>query len=101
MNETVIGEYSPHYGGELVQMWRDSFEQAVGIRDPHTLEDQLRFLEEQVVPGNSVVIVLEKGTGKVVGFLAATPDTISQLYVHVDHQSQGIGSMLLDLAKQN
>ena len=82
-------------------MWRDSFEHAVGIRDPHTLEDQLRFLDQELVPSNSVVMVLDKATRKVVGFLAATSDTISQLYVHVDHQSQGIGSMLVNLAKQN
>jgi ribosomal protein S18 acetylase RimI-like enzyme len=73
----------------------------VGIRDPHTFEDQLRFVDQELVRSNSVVIVLEKGTGKVVGFLAATTDTISQLYVHVDHQSKGIGSMLVNLAKQN
>jgi len=27
MNETIIVEYVPQYGRELVQMWRDSFEQ--------------------------------------------------------------------------
>jgi len=101
MNETLIVEYLPQYGRELVQMWRDSFEHAVGIRDPHTLEDQLRFVEKELVRNNSVVIVLEKGAGKVVGFLAATTDTISQLYIHVDHQSKGIGSSLVNLAKQN
>ena len=101
MDETVIVEYLPQYGRELVQMWRDSFERAVAIHDPHTFEDHLRFVEQELVQSNSVVIVLEKGTGKVVGFLAATTATISQLYVHVDHQSKGIGSMLVNLAKQN
>ncbi|HJX90098.1 MAG TPA: GNAT family N-acetyltransferase [Pyrinomonadaceae bacterium] len=101
MNETVIVEYLPQYGRELVQMWRESFEHAVGIRDPHTFEDHLRFVEQELVRSNSVVIALQKGAGKVVGFLAATTDTISQLYVHVDHQNKGIGSMLVNLAKQN
>src|SRR4030095_2668086 len=101
MDGTVIIEYLPQYGRELVQMWRDSFEQAVGIRDPHTFEDQLRFVEQELVRNHSVVIVLEKGAGKVVGFLAATTKQISQLYVHVDHQGKGIGSMLVNLAKQN
>jgi ribosomal protein S18 acetylase RimI-like enzyme len=101
MNDTVIVEYLPKYGRELVQMWRDSFEQAVGIQDPHTLEEQLRFVEQELIRSHSVVIVLEKGGGKVVGFLAATAEKISQLYVHVDHQNKGIGSMLVNLAKQN
>jgi len=100
MNDTVIVEYLPKYGRELVQMWRDSFEQAVGTQDPHTPEEQLRFVEQELIRSHSVVIVLEKSALKVVGFLAATAETISQLYVHVDHQNKGIGSMLVNLAKQ-
>jgi len=44
-----IVEYSSRYGPELVKMWRASFEQAVGIKDPHPLDDQLRALEEKKV----------------------------------------------------
>lgn len=101
MNETVIVEYLPQYGRELVQMWQDSFAHAVGIRDPHSFEDQLHFVEQELVRSNSVVIVLQKGAGKVVGFLAATPNTISQLYVHVDHQGKGVGTILVNLAKKS
>jgi ribosomal protein S18 acetylase RimI-like enzyme len=101
MNGTVTVEYRTDYGPDLVRMWRDSFEQAVGIGDPHTLEEQLRFLKNEVIPGHAVVIVLDQATEKVVGFLAAASDKISQLYVHVDHQGKGIGSMLVNLAKQN
>lgn len=100
MQEVIIIEYSPEYARELVQMWRDSFERAVGIIDPHPLEEQLRALKEKVVPENRVRLVLEKGTSDVIGFLASTRDMISQLYVHIEHQEKGIGSMLLNLAKQ-
>ena len=33
--------------------------------------------------------------------MAATPESISQLYVHVDHQGKGVGSMLVGIAKQH
>ena len=97
----LILDYSSEYGLELVQMWRDSFEQAVGVIDPHSLEDQLRALEEKIVPENRVRVVLEQGTGKVIGFLASTSQTISQLYIHLDYQNKGIGSLLVNVAKED
>ena len=95
-----VVEYSPKYGPELVRMWRESFEQALGITDPHSLEDQLRYLEEQLVPNNRVRLVLTDNS-TIVGALVSSPRMISQLYVHVDYQNKGIGSMLLNLAKQD
>lgn len=100
-DDIVIVDYSPQYGRELVVMWRDSFEQAVGVSDPHSLEEQLQYLEKKVIPENRVLVVMEKDTSAVIGFLASTPESISQLYVHVNHQHKGIGSMLVNLAKQH
>ncbi|MET0463906.1 MAG: GNAT family N-acetyltransferase [Chitinophagaceae bacterium] len=98
--ELDIVEYAHEYGRELVRMWRDSFEQAVGVVDPHPLDEQLRYLEEKVVPGNQVLVVLDKGGAGVIAFMASTPEMICQLYVHVGHQYKGIGSMLVNIAKQ-
>ena len=100
-HDLVTVEYAPKYGREIVKMWRNSFEQAVGVIDPHPLEEQLQYLEEKVVPENHVLVVLERSTSTVIGFMASTPGRISQLYVHVDHQNKGIGSMLVNIAKQN
>jgi ribosomal protein S18 acetylase RimI-like enzyme len=101
MDGMTIVDYSPGYGPELVRMWRASFEQGVGITDPHPLEDQLRALEQKIVPHNRVLLVLDPRTSAVIGFLAYTSETVSNLYVHVDYQNKGIGSMLLDIAKRN
>lgn len=82
-------------------MWRESFEHAVGVSNPHPFEDQLRFLNEELSQTHSVWLALEESSGKVIGVLAFTPHKISQLYVHVDHQNMGIGSALLDIAKEH
>ena len=99
--EIVIVDYSPQYRRELVAMWRESFEQAVMVIDPHSLDEQLRYLEEKVIPENHVRVVLERDTSAVIAFMASTEDRISQLYVHTKHQNKGIGSALVKIAKQN
>lgn len=100
MEDFVVVDYSPEHARELVRMWRDSFERALGINDPHPFEEQVRYLEEKVVTESKVLVVLERHGAKVVGFMASTPEKISQLYVHVSHQGQGIGSMLVRTAKR-
>jgi GNAT superfamily N-acetyltransferase len=35
-----------------------------------------------------------------VGFIAASRDSIDEIYVHTDHQGQGIGSKLLTWAQE-
>ena len=65
--EPVTVDYSFRYAGELVSMWRASFEKALAIIDPHPIEEQLKYLEENVVPGNQVVVVLDGQTSAVIG----------------------------------
>ena len=74
-----IVDYSREHGRELVRMWRDSFEQAVGVVDPHSLDEQLRYLEEKVVPENQVLVVLGEDGTEIIAFMASTPEMISQL----------------------
>ncbi len=91
--------FSSDHAEELVAMWRASFEAAVGVRDPHNIEEQRSYLLGTVVPNNQVVVALMNGVN--VGFVAASPRHIDQLYVHRDYQGQGIGSRLLQWAKDN
>jgi GNAT superfamily N-acetyltransferase len=98
--DVEIVDYSPRYRSELVEMWRASFEDALGIIDPNPIEDQLRYFDEAVLPHARVVVVLDLATSKVIAFTAFTPNTISQLYVRLEYQRKGIGSLLLDRAKR-
>ena len=89
--------YRAEYRETLVDLWRASFERGVGQPVPNSVEDHRRFFDEYMLAETSVHLALRDGL--LVGFGAFTPDSVVQLYVHVDHLGQGIGTRLLDLAK--
>ena len=82
---------------EIVRLWRESFEFGVGVVDPHPIEEQRKAFLTTVVPSNSVRMALLDGA--LVGFVAATKESVTHLYVRVGHHRCGIGTHLLDWAK--
>lgn len=82
---------------ELVRMWRASFEHGVGVVDPHPLSEQRAFLVEQLAHSHQLVVV--RDAHGIAAFLASTPEEIAQLYVRTDLIGHGIGSRLLQRAK--
>ena len=83
---------------ELVLMWRAGLRAAVGIDDPHPFEEHKRYFLTEVFPRNTVRLALLGG--RLVGFVAATPDSVAQLHVRVGYQRRGIGTRLLAWAKE-
>ena len=83
--------------GEIVRLWRESFEFGVSVVDPHPIAEQREFFVNTVVPNNSIRMALLDT--KLVGFIAATKESITHLYVRVGQHRRGIGTQLLDLAK--
>ena len=92
--------FDESYAVAAVDMWRDSKQRAIGIPENHSFNEQLLFLTESLVSNNSVYLSIDRDKGLPVGLLATDGDFLNQLYVHVDYQRKGIGSSLLDLAKQ-
>jgi ribosomal protein S18 acetylase RimI-like enzyme len=92
-----IADFRAADADPLVRMWRASFEHGVGIVDPHPIEDQIAYLQRQLVPSFRLRVAWEEST--IVGFLASNPESIAQLYVRVGCMDRGIGSRLLELAK--
>lgn len=92
-----IAEYQSSLLGELVPMWRASFEPGVGVIDPHPIAEQEEFFLTQVLPCNAVRVALSEG--QLVGFVAASTESVAQLYVRKGFQRRGIGSELLQLDK--
>jgi GNAT superfamily N-acetyltransferase len=97
MSEHLLVAYDPHWLDELIPMWRASFEHGVGVVDPHPIEAQRDYFLREILPNSDVRVAV--ADDRLVGFVAATPESIPALYVHVDHLGQGIGTSLLDWAK--
>jgi GNAT superfamily N-acetyltransferase len=98
MQNVALSSYNASHVEDLLRLWRESFEHGVGVTDPHPLEEQRAFFLSEVLPKNSVRLALQAGS--LVGFIAATPESISQLYVRVSCLAQGVGSLLLHWAKE-
>ncbi|MBW3112601.1 GNAT family N-acetyltransferase [Bacillus sp. MCCB 382] len=89
--------FDPQYAEEVVTMWRESKERAIGQKEKHSVESHLYFLTD--ILAEDFTIDLAMVEGKVAGMAAYNEIEISQLYIHLDYQGLGIGQMLLDRAK--
>jgi ribosomal protein S18 acetylase RimI-like enzyme len=98
MTAHLVSEFDAADADELILMWRESFEHAMGIKDPNPLAQQRRYFDEEVCPRTRVQVV--KQGGRIIAFVAANERYLAQLYVRVGYSGQGIGSMLLRLAQQ-
>jgi GNAT superfamily N-acetyltransferase len=92
-----VQAYDPSLAHGVVALWRASFEYGVGIIDDHPIDEQYAHFVEQVVPNNTVKVAVD--CGAIVGFIASTSESVAHLYVRVQNVRQGIGSHLLNLAK--
>ena len=90
-------EYEPSYLERLLPLWREAFEFGVGVVEPHSLSEQREYFLAQVLPEHRVTLAL-LDTG-LVGFIAASEESVAQLHVQVGMHRQGIGSALLALSK--
>lgn len=99
MSDTArtVEDFRPVETLQVVQMWRESFEYAIGVKDPHLIDDQIAYFRDEVMARNQLRVV--KSAGQIVAFMASNAEAIAQLYVRVGHHRRGIGRLLLDLAK--
>jgi ribosomal protein S18 acetylase RimI-like enzyme len=97
-NPLAVEEFQAEHARELLPMWRESFEFGVGIVDPHPIAEQENYFWTVITPHNDIRVAFLDG--RMVGFVAATRTSISQLYVRKGCHRQGIGSRLLDWAKR-
>jgi ribosomal protein S18 acetylase RimI-like enzyme len=92
--------YDDRYARDTVRMWRDSKEKALRQKDVHDFEEHLAFLRSVLVKENKVFLAIDKEFERVVGILAINGNWLNQLYIHINYQKIGIGSRLLNLAKE-
>jgi len=90
------GELEP-----VVRMWRRSRDHAqpwLEERMGRTPDDDLRHFRDVVARENDVWVALE--AGRLAGLLALRPAHLNHLYVEPALQGKGVGSALLDKAKE-
>jgi len=98
IDTSSLVEFEARRLNQLVLMWRASFEAGVGIVDPHTVDEQRQYFLTQVLPRNNVRLAMRGD--EVVGFVAASVESVAQLYVGVGRQRCGLGTQLLNWAKE-
>ena len=96
--QVTVEEFRADHAGELIAMWRESFEFGVGIQDLHPISEQEKYFWTVVIPNNVIRVALLEG--QLVGFVAASATSISQLYVRKGFHRRGIGSRLVEWSKQ-
>ena len=64
----------------------------------HTPEEDAAFVRERLLPDYEVWVAEDDGS--VVGFAAVQGDVLGHLFVHPDAQGRGVGTRLLDKAKE-
>jgi ribosomal protein S18 acetylase RimI-like enzyme len=97
-SKVKIIKYQPNYAKQTVEMWRNSKEAALGQKEIHSFDSHVDFLNQILAKQYQVDIVLMDEM--VVGMIAYNEGEISQLYIHIDFQGNGIGQTLLDRAKE-
>lgn len=98
MADVLVVPFVASHTDDLVRLWRRSFEHGVGVVDPHPIEEQRQYFIDSVLPSCTVRVALQGG--ELAGFVASNAESVSQLYVRVGCQRQGIGTRLLNAAKQ-
>jgi len=98
MEPATLTAYDDGRLDELVAMWRESFEAGVGIVDPHPLAEQRAYFLAEVLPRNDVRLAMLDG--RLVGFVAASRESVTQLHVRVGFHRQRIGTQMLAWAKE-
>lgn len=98
MGDVILVPYERDRLDELIALWRASFEFGVGVIDPNPIQAQREFFVREILPNNDVRLAVK--ADRLVGFVAASRESIPALYVHVDAIGQGIGTLLLDWTKE-
>jgi len=68
------------------------------LPDLHTEEETRTFIRDLLLPYNEVWVAEEDG--RVIGFTGLGDDFVRHLYVRPEEQDRGVGTALLELAKE-
>ena len=102
MNRRVFfADYKKDLEFELLGLWQSSFNRAVGIAADVRAEASQEHLEflRSLNPG-FIRVALEETTSQLLAFMRKEGSEIKDLFVHVEHQREGLGSEFIRQAKR-
>lgn len=91
----ATSEDGPSLGDVWLRAWRATFT----FPPAHPDDDVRRWLATEMLPRTETWVATEAG-GRVVAFLSISTTMVEQLYVDPDWIGRGLGSVLLDIAKE-
>jgi ribosomal protein S18 acetylase RimI-like enzyme len=92
-----LAEYAPSWLDDLLGLWHSNFAGDEWIADPDPRSRERHYFLTEVLPRATVCLAVQNG--HLLGFVAASSQSIVQLHVHVRFRRRGIGTQLLDWAK--
>jgi GNAT superfamily N-acetyltransferase len=97
----IIREYRNEDFDAVTILWRVAREKSLPdfqIEKGHFFYEDQDYFRHHILKKNKVWVV--EVNDRPVAFLAMEKDFIDQLYIHPDHQRQGIGEALLEFARK-
>lgn len=96
-----IVPYNPSLAEQIVKVWIKSKREALGdYVEPHDEKGFLEFLTTKLSKTHTVKVVLHKESKQVLGFIAFKGEDLSQIYLEKAGQGRGLGTTLLNFAKE-
>ncbi len=95
----MIRAYTHDDMGTVLALWRDVMSATYTFLDLHTEAEDRAYFGDVITKEN--VLWIAELEGEIAGFMAIRADLIDRLYVAVDRQGGGVGTALLEHAKES
>jgi ribosomal protein S18 acetylase RimI-like enzyme len=95
----TIRRATPADADTIGDVWLAAFKATYAFPPAHPDDDVRRWIREEIVPREETFVAVDP-SGTVLGFMSLRDDDLDHLYVHPDHHDRGIGSRLVELAKE-
>lgn len=102
MSPVSLRPFAPDDLEATIATWHESKRTAfpyVPIQQAHTLDDDREFFRAVLLPRADAVWLAEED-GRLVGLLVCEQDVVDQLFVATSAQRRGVGTLLLEKARE-
>ena len=100
-SKIVFSNFKKEHDFEVLSLWRKSFHQAIGFKEDtreEVVKEHLEYL--QSYNPDIIRVALEENENKIIGFMAKEENIIKDLFIHVEYQRKGLGSIFINQAKE-